>query len=76
MKNRFLCNDTLKISFVNASIKKDTGQLYAMKRLNRRRGMATDSVDSIMAERIFLANMESRFVTGLKYAVMYAENLY
>ena len=74
--------DTLRVlgrgafGFVNASIKKDTGQLYAMKCLNKRRVMATDSVDTIMAERNFLADMESRFVTGLKYAVMDGENLY
>jgi len=56
--------------FVKAGIKKDSGKLYAMKCIDKKRVMATDSVDTIMAEREFLSMMDSRFVVCLKYAVM------
>lgn len=56
--------------FVKACIKKDSGKLYAMKCIDKRRVMATDSVDTIMAERKFLSMMDSRFTVCLRYAVM------
>jgi len=56
--------------FVKACIKKDSGKLYAMKCIDKKRVQATDSVDTIMAERKFLSMMDSRFVVCLKYAVM------
>jgi len=56
--------------FVKACIKKDSGKLYAMKCIDKRRVMATDSVDTIMAEREFLSMMDSRFTVCLRYAVM------
>eukprot|EP01084_Bolivina_argentea_P017258 32235_1 len=62
--------------FVNAVIKKNTGYIYAMKCINKKRVMATDSVETIMSERNFLSDMNSNFVTGLKYAVMDDNTLY
>jgi len=56
--------------FVKACIKKDSGKLYAMKCIDKRRVMATDSVDTIMAEREFLSMLDSRFTVCLRYAVM------
>lgn len=61
---------------VNAAIKRNTGKLYAIKCINKRRVMATDSVDNIMSERNILAVMDSDFVCGLKYAVQDADMLY
>ena len=55
---------------VNACKKKDTGKLYAMKQLNKKRVQATDSAETIMSERNFLSEMDSKFVTTLKYAFM------
>jgi len=56
--------------FVKACIKKDSGKLYAMKCIDKRRVMATNSVDTIMAEREFLSMLDSRFTACLRYAVM------
>jgi len=56
--------------FVKACIKKDSGKLYAMKCIDKKRVMATDSVATIMAEREFLSMMDSRFTVCLRYAVM------
>ena len=47
-----------------------------MKCINKKRVMATDSVETIMSERNFLSDMNSNFVTGLKYAVMDDNTLY
>ena len=46
----------------------DTNKLYAAKMIDKRRVMATDAVKTIMNERNFLSQMDSPFVTGLKYA--------
>lgn len=62
--------------FVKACIKKDSGKLYAMKCIDKKRVQATDSVDTIMAERKFLSMMDSRFTVCLKYAVMNDECLF
>lgn len=62
--------------FVNAVIKRDSGHIYAMKCISKRRVMATDSVDTIMSERNFLSEMSSQFVTGLKYATQDEHTLY
>jgi len=62
--------------FVKACIKKDSGKLYAMKCIDKKRVMATDSVDTIMYEREFLSMMDSNFVVCLKYAVMDDDNLF
>jgi len=62
--------------FVKACIKKDSGKLYAIKCIGQRRVMATDSVDTIMAEREFLSMMDSRFTVCLRYAVMDDRSLY
>ena len=61
---------------VNACKKKDTGKLYAMKQIDKRRVQATDSIHSLIAERDFLSLMDSRFVTSLKYAFMDQDKLY
>jgi len=62
--------------FVKACIKKDTGKLYAVKCVDKKRVMATNSVDTIMAEREFLSMMDSRFTVCLRYAVMDENSLY
>jgi serine/threonine protein kinase len=66
---------------VNACKKKDTGKLYAMKQINKKRVQATDSVEAIMSERNFLADIgvgqnDCRYVTTLKYAFMDDTTLY
>ncbi|ETO04009.1 hypothetical protein RFI_33393, partial [Reticulomyxa filosa] len=62
--------------FVYAAIKKSTGTLYAVKSISKKRILVNDSIDTIMAERDFLAAMHSKFVTGLKFAFMDANSLY
>ncbi len=61
---------------VNACKKKDTGKLYAMKQINKKRVSATESAETIMSERNFLADMDSVFVTTLKCAFMDDQTLY
>jgi len=61
---------------VNACKKRDTGKLYAMKTIDQRRVQATESVHAVLAERDFLARMDSVFVTTLKYAFMDHDRLY
>eukprot|EP00484_Ammonia_sp_Unknown_P018242 CAMPEP_0197033076 /NCGR_PEP_ID=MMETSP1384-20130603/11576_1 /TAXON_ID=29189 /ORGANISM="Ammonia sp." /LENGTH=723 /DNA_ID=CAMNT_0042462829 /DNA_START=76 /DNA_END=2247 /DNA_ORIENTATION=+ len=61
---------------VNACKKRDTGKLYAMKQIDKRRVQATDSVHALIAERDFLSRMDSPFVTSLKYAFMDQNTLY
>ncbi|ETO18691.1 hypothetical protein RFI_18561 [Reticulomyxa filosa] len=66
---------------VNACKKKDTGKLYAMKQINKKRVQGTDSIEAIMSERNFLADIgiganDCRFVTSLKYAFMDESTLY
>jgi len=61
---------------VNACKKKDTGKLYAMKQINKKRVSATESAETIMSERNFLADMDSVFVTTLKYAFMDEQTLF
>eukprot|EP01084_Bolivina_argentea_P012159 22784_1 len=61
---------------VNACKKKDTGKLYAMKQINKKRVSATESAETIMSERNFLSDMDSVFVTTLKYAFMDDQTLY
>ncbi|ETO26797.1 hypothetical protein RFI_10338, partial [Reticulomyxa filosa] len=66
---------------VNACKKKDTGKLYAMKQISKKRVQGTDSVEAIMSERNFLADIgvgvnDCRFVTTLKYAFMDENTLY
>ncbi len=61
---------------VNACKKKDSGKLYAMKQIDKKRVQATDSVRSLIAEKEFLSKMDSIFVTSLKYAFMDEERLY
>jgi len=55
---------------VNACKKKDTGKLYAMKQINKKRVQATDSLKTVMQERNYLAMMNSNFVTTLKYGII------
>eukprot|EP01084_Bolivina_argentea_P012158 22776_1 len=61
---------------VYACKKKDSGTLYAMKQINKKRVWATQSAETIISERNFLSDMDSVFVTTLKYAFMDNEMLY
>ena len=61
---------------VNACRKKDTGKLYAMKQIDKRRCQATDSVQALISEKDFLSRMDSIFVTSLKYAFTTDDKLY
>ncbi len=61
---------------VNACKKKDTGRLYAMKQINKKRVQATESTKTIMSEKNFLALMDSDFVTGLRYSFSDESTLY
>eukprot|EP01084_Bolivina_argentea_P047384 87297_1 len=61
---------------VNACKKKDTGRLYAMKQIEKRRVQATDSVHSLLAEKEFLSQMDSIFVTSLKYSFADEDRLF
>merc|ERR1712176_1263618 len=61
---------------VNACRKKDTGRLYAMKQIDKRRVQATDSVQALISEKEFLSRMDSIFVTSLKYAFTTSDRLY
>eukprot|EP01083_Nonionella_stella_P077979 213161_1 len=61
---------------VSACLKEDSGQVYAVKALNKKRVMASDSVDAVMAERDYATLMDSRFVAGLHYAYQDKDNLY
>merc|ERR1719454_2543673 len=47
-----------------------------MKQINKKRVSATESAETIMSERNFLADMDSVFVTTLKYAFMDDATLY
>ena len=61
---------------VSACKKKDTGKLYAMKQIDKRRCQATDSVQALISEKDFLSRMDSIFVTSLKYAFTTDDKLY
>jgi len=61
---------------VSAVKKKDTGRLYAMKQIDKRRVQATKSVGALLAEKRFLEQMDSLFVTSLKFSFMDADKLY
>merc|ERR1712157_675080 len=61
---------------VNACRKRDTGRLYAMKQIDKRRVQATDSVQALISEKEFLSRMDSIFVTSLKYAFTTSDRLY
>eukprot|EP01083_Nonionella_stella_P166371 556060_1 len=61
---------------VHACEKRDCGKLYAMKQINKKRVSATESAETIMSERNFLSDMDSVFVTTLKYAFMDDQTLY
>merc|ERR1712110_994083 len=47
-----------------------------MKQINKKRVSATESAETIMSEKNFLADMDSEFVTTLKYAFMDDQTLY
>merc|ERR1719189_858984 len=61
---------------VHACEKRDCGKLYAMKQINKKRVQATESLKTVMQERDYLAMMHSKFVTGLKYAIVDEDTLY
>eukprot|EP01083_Nonionella_stella_P029591 81418_1 len=53
---------------VDAVEKEDSGMVYAQKKINKKQMVAQKSVDAVLDERNFLAQMDSRFVTNLSYA--------
>eukprot|EP00484_Ammonia_sp_Unknown_P024541 CAMPEP_0197026968 /NCGR_PEP_ID=MMETSP1384-20130603/6972_1 /TAXON_ID=29189 /ORGANISM="Ammonia sp." /LENGTH=668 /DNA_ID=CAMNT_0042455749 /DNA_START=109 /DNA_END=2115 /DNA_ORIENTATION=+ len=61
---------------VHACEKRDCGKLYAMKQINKKRVQATESLKTVMQERDYLAMMNSKFVTSLKYAIADEETIY
>merc|ERR1712051_823060 len=61
---------------VHACEKRDCGKLYAMKQINKKRVQATERLKTVMQERDYLAMMNSKFVTGLKYAIVDEDTLY
>lgn len=56
--------------------KHDTGAMFAMKRLDKRRLKLKHQETSAVHERNVLAEMHSRFVTNLKYAFQDHDSLY
>eukprot|EP00485_Elphidium_margaritaceum_P015503 CAMPEP_0202727610 /NCGR_PEP_ID=MMETSP1385-20130828/185210_1 /ASSEMBLY_ACC=CAM_ASM_000861 /TAXON_ID=933848 /ORGANISM="Elphidium margaritaceum" /LENGTH=676 /DNA_ID=CAMNT_0049393853 /DNA_START=128 /DNA_END=2158 /DNA_ORIENTATION=- len=61
---------------VQACEKRDCGKLYAIKQINKKRVQATESLKTVMQERDYLAMMNSKFVTTLKYAIVDDETIY
>eukprot|EP01084_Bolivina_argentea_P017267 32248_1 len=62
---------------VSACKKKDTGKLYAMKKLNKRRVcLSTSLCDNVILEKDILSKMDCKFVTTLKYSFMDDKYLY
>jgi len=61
---------------VHACEKRDCGKLYAMKQINKKRVQATESLKTVMQERDYLAMMNSKFVTSLKYAIVDEDTIY
>jgi len=61
---------------VHACEKRDCGKLYAMKQINKKRVQATESLKTVMQERDYLAMMNSKFVTSLKYAIIDEDTIY
>ena len=61
---------------VNGCKRKDTGKLYAMKMMNKKRVKVNKAEDLCWNERRVLAKINSRFVLTLKYAFQSKEELF
>lgn len=61
---------------VHACRKKNSGTVYAMKRINKKLVKVKSALDNVMEERNVLTMLKSKFVTNLKYALQDEENLY
>ena len=56
--------------------KKDTGQIYAMKVLNKERVIARKQYEHTLSERRILEEMEHPFLVGLRFAFQSGSKLY
>jgi serine/threonine protein kinase len=56
--------------------KRDTGRLYAMKVINKKRVIERNALESLYTERRIMEYVESPFVVSLKYAMQTKTNLY
>lgn len=61
---------------VNAARKKNTGRMYAIKFLSKKQVVASEQINAVLNEQMFLSMMNSPFVTGLKYSFTDKEYLY
>lgn len=61
---------------VNGCKKNNTGHLYAMKVMNKRRIKGKNAQDLCWNERIVLGKVDSPFVISLKYAFSTEEDVY
>jgi len=56
--------------------KRDTGRLYAMKVINKKRVIERNALESLYTERRIMEYVDSPFVVSLKYAMQTKTNLY
>lgn len=61
---------------VHACRKKNSGQIYAMKCINKKLVKVKSALDNVLEERNVLTMMKSNFVTNLKYALQDEDTLY
>lgn len=61
---------------VHICLKSDSGTFYAMKAISKKNLTEKGAAETIMAERDFLATVNSKFVLSLNYAVMDNSNIY
>jgi len=61
---------------VHACRKKNSGQIYAMKCVNKKLVKVKSALDNVLEERNVLTMLNSNFVTNLKYALQDEETLY
>lgn len=61
---------------VHACRKNNSGQIYAMKCVNKKLVKVKNALDNVLEERNVLAMMKSSFVTNLKYALQDEDTLY
>lgn len=61
---------------VHACRKKNSGTVYAMKKINKKLVKVKQALDNVLEERNVLTMLKSKFVTNLKYALQDEENLY
>jgi serine/threonine protein kinase len=61
---------------VNGCKKNNTGRLYAMKTMNKRRIKQKNAADLCWNERIVLGKVDSPFVISLKYAFSTEDDLF